>query len=70
MTAATEPVGVSKVFPRPPMETLSKDRYFVSGSGIALNNYLTFSKYDVYIAYLPLAHIFELCSECTMAMVG
>jgi len=28
------------------------------------------SKQDVYIAYLPLAHIFELCSECTMAMVG
>ncbi len=35
MTAATEPVGVSQVFPRPPMETLFKDRYFVSRSGIA-----------------------------------
>ena len=35
MTAATEPVGVSQVFRRPPMETLFKDRYFVSGSGIA-----------------------------------
>ena len=41
MTAANEAVGVSKVFPKPPMETLFKDRYFVSdscigsGSGIA-----------------------------------
>ena len=34
MTAATEPVDVSQVFPRPPMETLFKDRYFVSGSSI------------------------------------
>ncbi len=35
MTAATEPVGVSQVIRRQPMETLFKDRYFVSGSGIA-----------------------------------
>ncbi len=35
MTAATEPVGVSQVFLRPPMETLFKDLYFVSGSCIA-----------------------------------
>ena len=35
MTAAIEPVGVFQVFPTPPMETLFKDRYFVSGSGIA-----------------------------------
>ncbi len=34
MTAATELVGVSQVFPGPPMESLSKDRYFMSGSGI------------------------------------
>ncbi len=33
MTAATEPVGESQVFPRPHMETLFKDRYVVSGSG-------------------------------------
>ncbi len=32
MTAATEPAGVSKVFPRQTMETLFKDRYFMSGS--------------------------------------
>ncbi len=31
MTAATEPVGASQVFPRTPMETLFKERYFVSG---------------------------------------
>ena len=35
MTAAIEPVGVSQVFPEPPCETKFKDRYFVSGSGIA-----------------------------------
>ena len=35
MTAATELAGVSQVFLRLPMETLFKDRYFVSGSGIA-----------------------------------
>ena len=34
MTAATEPFGVFQVFPRPPMETIFIDRYFVSGSGI------------------------------------
>ena len=34
MTAANEPVGVSQVFLRPPIETLFKDRYFVIGSGI------------------------------------
>ena len=34
MTAATKPMGVSELFPRPPMETLFKDRYFVSGSSI------------------------------------
>ncbi len=34
MTAAAEPMGVSQVFPRTPMETLFKDRYFVSGSDI------------------------------------
>ncbi len=34
MTAATEPVGVFQVFPRPPMEILFKDRYFESGSGV------------------------------------
>ncbi len=28
MTAATNPVGVSEVFPRPSMKTLTKDRYF------------------------------------------
>ena len=33
MIAATEPVGVSQVFPRPQMETLFNDRYFVTGSG-------------------------------------
>ncbi len=27
-------MGVSRVFPRPPMETIFKDPYFVSGSGI------------------------------------
>ena len=31
MTAATEPLGVSQEFPRPPMETLFKNRNFVSG---------------------------------------
>ncbi len=35
MTAAIKPVGVSQVFSRPPMETQSKDRYFVSGSSMA-----------------------------------
>ena len=35
MTAATEQVVVSQVFPRPPMETIFKDSCFVSGSGIA-----------------------------------
>ncbi len=34
MTAATESLGVSQVFLRPPMETLFKDCYFVSGSSI------------------------------------
>ncbi len=34
MTAVTKPVGVSQVFSRPPMGTLFKDLYFVSGSGI------------------------------------
>ena len=33
MTAATEQMGISKVFPRQPMEILFKDRYFVSDSG-------------------------------------
>ena len=32
MTAANEPVGVSQT---PPIETLFKDSYFVSGSGIS-----------------------------------
>ena len=41
MTAATEPVGVSKVFPRSPIESLSKDRYFVSGSGIDSSSGIT-----------------------------
>ncbi len=34
MIAATGPVGVSQVFPKEPMDTLFKDRYFVSGNGI------------------------------------
>ncbi len=34
MTAAFEQMGVTQVFPRPPMKTLFKYRYFVSGSGI------------------------------------
>ena len=25
---------------------------------------------DIYIAYLPLAHVLELLSECTMMMFG
>ena len=29
-----------------------------------------FNDYDVYIAYLPLAHVLELLSECTMMMFG
>ncbi len=34
MTAATEPLGVSQVFPRPSMEIFFKDRYIVSGSAM------------------------------------
>ncbi len=34
LIAATGLVGVFQVFRRPPMETLFKDCYFVSGSGI------------------------------------
>ncbi len=41
MTAATEPVGVSQVFPRPPIESLFKDRYFVSGCGIGSGRDIT-----------------------------
>ena len=33
ITAATKLVGVFQVFPRPPIKTPIKDRYFVSGSG-------------------------------------
>ncbi len=36
MTVASKPMGVSQVFLRPPIETLFKDRYFVSGSGIVI----------------------------------
>ena len=36
MTTATEPMGVSKVFPRQPMVTLLKDRYLVSGIGCGI----------------------------------
>ena len=35
MTADTGPVGVYQVIPRQPIETLFKDSYFVSGSGMA-----------------------------------
>ncbi len=37
MTATTEPVGVPQVFPKPPMETLFKERFFVA-SAVALQN--------------------------------
>ena len=29
-----------------------------------------FTAEDIYIAYLPLAHVLELLSECTMMMFG
>ncbi len=39
MTAATDPVGVFHVFPRPRSETLFKDLYFGSGSGIGIKKW-------------------------------